>query len=66
MEEGWIAAKVFIAIKNTIERDNETEERRVIRVDSENIKIYYSNNLDKSYNFWQVFEPNISPYTIYN
>lgn len=65
MEEECITSKVFVVMNNKTKAKESPEPSRVVRLSESWVQIFYSNSLDKTYEFNHVFEPNVSGSKIY-
>lgn len=66
MNEECIIAKVFVIIKPIDENNQEVpDKKRVVRLGDSSIKIFYSNSLDKTYDFDYCFPLDASKSTIF-
>jgi hypothetical protein len=79
MEEECINAKVFVVTQGQendnhrrklhieyLNSDSDQNERRIQRINDHEIRIVYSDHLDKKYSFEHIFDHNIERNFIYN
>lgn len=67
MNEECILAKVFVIIRPMDENNQEPPEpKRVVRLNETSVQIFYSNKLDKVYDFDHVFPLDVPRETIFN